>query len=335
VTKAAATPAESSGDERGDRRLGQAWTRRQALKNWALRGLVRALLRAVDRLPASLLVSLGATLGLVARYALPSARATARARVRAYSKEPLGLEVADACFANAGRNLALCALLRRPGVRAEDIVSVPGASLDVLTRALSRGRGAVVVSAHIGPFEAIPARLVELGFSPTVLVRESYDPGLDEVVDFHRSSRGIEVIHRGKPGAAIRIARALRSGRPVGILPDLGGRALATLPVSFLGQPIAFPVGPQQIARKAACPLLVGTLARTPGNAGFELLFEEIDQAGSMQQVTRRVADALSDAVARTPEEWLWMSPPHLAIAADSDRSLSSPIIRHSESGRA
>jgi KDO2-lipid IV(A) lauroyltransferase len=333
VTARAATPLQSV--TAGDRRLGQTWTRRQSVKNWALRGLVRALLGAVDRLPASLLLSLGAPLGRVAGRLLPRALATARARVRSCSTEPIAHGVAEACFAHAGRNLAICALLRRPGVHAERFVTIPDASLGVLTRALSKGRGAVVVSAHIGPFEAIPARLVELGFSPAVLVRESYDPGLDEMVDFHRSSRGIEVIHRGKSGAAIRIARALRSGRPVGILPDLGGRAISTLPASFLGQTVAFPIGPQQIARKAGCPLLAGTLKRARSDGQFALVFEEIDQSGTLAQVTRRVAATLAAAVSHTPEDWLWMSPPHLAIAAGCDRSLSSPIIRHSESGRA
>jgi KDO2-lipid IV(A) lauroyltransferase len=335
VTETAATPAGTSAVGRADRRFGQAWTRRQSVKNWALRGLVRALLGAVDRLPARLVVSLGAPLGRLAKRVLPRALATARARVQACSNVPIALDVAETCFARAGRNLAACALLRRAGVRAESLVSIPAGSLEVLTLALSKGRGAIVVSAHLGPFEVIPARLAELGFSPAVLVRESYDPGLDEVVDFHRSSRGIEVIHRGKVGAALKVVRALRNGRPVGILPDLGSRAVPTLPARFLGRTVAFPIGAQQIARNVECPLVAGTLKRAPDGAPFELLFEEIDQAGSLEHVTQRVADALAKAVRRSPEEWLWMSPPHVAIAADCDRSLSSSIIRHSESGRA
>ena len=295
---------------------------------------MRAVLGVVDVLPARLLVSLGAPLGIAVKCALPRARATARARVRAYDKDTVALTVAETCFSRAGRSLAVCALLRRPSVSAADFVDVSDESLAVLTRALSKGRGAIVVSAHIGPFEAIPARLVELGLSPVVVVRESYDPGLDEIVDLHRRSRGVDVIHRGKPGATIRIVRALQNGRPVGILPDLGGRALQTTPVSFLGQTVAFPVGPPRIARTAQCPLIAGTLAPGAKRDRFELLFEEIEQRGSIELVTQRVADALAAAVVRAPEEWLWMSPPHLPIAADSDRSLFSPIIGHSESGR-
>ena len=334
MTARAAAPAEPGALVRRDRRLGQPWTRRQSLKNWALRGLVRAVLGVVDRLPARLLVALGTPLGIAAKRVLPGALATARARVRAHARDTVPLDVAEACFANAGRSLAVCALLRRPRVRAAEFVSVSDESLAVLTRAISKGRGAIVVSAHIGPFEAIPARLVELGLSPVVVVRESYDPGLDEIVDLHRRSRGVEVIHRGKPGATIRIVRALQNGRPVGILPDLGGRGLQTVPVTFLGHTVAFPVGPQRIARTARCPLIAGTLVPGAARDRFELLFEEIEQQGSIELVTQRVADVLAAAVVRAPEEWLWMSPPHLAIAADSDRSLFSPIIGYSESGR-
>ena len=74
------------------------------------------------------------------------------------------------------------------------------------------------------------------------------------------------------------------------------------------------------IARMAQSPLIAATLVPGAARDRFELLFEEIEQQGSIERLTQRVADVLAAAVVRAPEEWLWMSPPHLAIAADSDR---------------
>ncbi|HEX3593823.1 MAG TPA: lysophospholipid acyltransferase family protein [Polyangiaceae bacterium] len=317
-----------------DRRFGGTWTRAQALKNRAIRIFVQALLFAVDRMPRAMLVALGATAGRVARALDSDALTRARARTAAASTASSD-DVASDCFVNAGRALATCALLRRDGVRAGECVSLSDESRAVLLRALSAGRGAIVLSAHVGPFEMIPARLVEAGFAPSIVVRESYDPLLDPVVDDHRRRRGIEVIHRGKAGAALRIVRALRRGRPVGVLPDLGGRGLATLPARFLGRTVAFPVGPQQLAHRTGCPLVMGTLARTSGASAFELILEDLASDGTLAELTQRVADALARAIVRSPADWLWMTAPHLAIAADPETSLFSGIIHSAESGRA
>ncbi|HEX4339627.1 MAG TPA: lysophospholipid acyltransferase family protein [Polyangiaceae bacterium] len=319
-----------------DRRFGGRWTRAQALKNRAIRAGIAGLLVVVDLIPARLLGLLGVALGRTAALFARDAHRVAEERARDALGELFTPSLATRCFVHAGEALAMCALLRRPGVRASEYVALSDASRERLVHALSEGRGALVLSAHLGPFETIPVRLVEAGFAPAIVVRESYDPELDRVVDLHRRTNGIDVIHRGRPGAAARIMDALGSGRPVGILPDLGGRGLATTPVRFLGRTVAFPTGAQKLARAAGCPLLVGTLVRTPrGATPFELLLEDVDTDGTVDELTRRVAAHLEHAVKRSPEDWLWMAVPHLAIAADSRAPLSSEIIRQSGSSRA
>jgi KDO2-lipid IV(A) lauroyltransferase len=211
-------------------------------------------------------------------------------------------------------------------------------SKGTLDRALASGRGAIVVSAHIGPFETIPAVLVEHGFSPSIVVRESYDAELDRVADAHRRARGVGVIHRGDDHAALRVARALRNGRPVGILPDVGSRGVATTRARFLGRAVAFPVGVERLATRLQCPVLLGTLARpADGLTWFELRLEALDgemgEAG--ESLTQRVAGALTWAILRCPEHWLWMAPAHVAIADDSRSSLFSGVIPSSELGNA
>ncbi len=319
-----------------DRRFGAVWTPAQALKNWAIRTGIHASLCVADLTPRSVLEVLGHVAGRAARAGSGGARRLARERAAASLRDVAPSDVADAAFVNAGRSLALSLLLRRADVRAADHVVLSEASRAVLSRALSSGRGALVVSAHLGPFEMIPARLVEAGFAPAIVVRESYDPDLDAVVDRHRRLRGIEVIHRGRPGSGVRIVRALKSGRPVGVLPDLGGRGLAALALPFLGCTVAFPVGASLLALKTGCPLVLGTLARTASRGPrFELVIDEIATNGTLAQLTRRVADALARAILRSPEDWLWMAAPHLSIADDSDKSLSSRVIRPVEPGRA
>ena len=291
----------------GDLRAGGAWTRRQSLKNALLRVLIACALGVADRLPETWLVRLGRDIGRAAHALLPEQRDRARRRIRAALPEADARALTRQCFASAGESLAVTLLLRRPRTRALDFVRVGADARAALESALAAGRGAVVVAAHLGPFELIPAAVSELGLRPAVVVRESYDPALDPVVDAHRVARGISVIHRGAPNAGVQVVRALRDGRPVGILPDLGGR-VAACDALFLGASVPFPVGPARLAARLGAPLLALTLERRTGGETYELRANALEGQGTVVEVTQRVAGALQAAIFACPTEWLWMA---------------------------
>jgi KDO2-lipid IV(A) lauroyltransferase len=289
-----------------DRRLGGAWTPAQTVKNWLIAAALRALVRGLDRVPARALLRAGRAAGRFAAW-IPGARRAARNAVQRCFGHEEARSIARRCFASAGESAATSLLLRRPGVRASDWVAVPEESARVLSQVLSRGRGAIFVSAHLGPFELVAARIAELGIPAAIVVRESYDPRLDAVVDAHRIAHGLDVIHRGHTGAGIRIVRALRAGKPVGFLPDLGGR-VPSLTVDFLGRPTPFPVGPQHLAQRLDVPLVVGTLYRNAAGAPFSLRIVEVPTNTGLDDLTRRVACRLDEAIRATPTDFLWMA---------------------------
>lgn len=292
-----------------DLRTGGQWSATQRAKNALLRALVAGAVKFADRLPERWLLRAGHALGAAASLVLR------RPRRRAQNNIALALPAANAralarrAFVSAGENLARSLLLRRQQTRALDWVLVDEHARATLDAALAEGRGAVFVSAHLGAFELLPAAIAELGYQPAVVVRESYDPALDAVVDAHRLARGVQVIHRGRSGAAARIVRALRAGKLVGFLPDLGGR-MRSQPAELLGRTVDLPLGALRIAQRAGSPLLVGTLA--PGalegpRARYALHVERMPAADP--PLTRRVTDALSRAILALPEQWLWMAP--------------------------
>lgn len=289
-----------------DARAGGRWTRRQWLKNAAIRGLVRGLLALADRLPAPLLLAACRALGRLTPWVAPALARRARHRAALALPADVAERATTSCFVNAGTSLAATLLLRRPQVRPSDWIEIDAAA----RRELEQAGGAVVVSAHLGPFELVAPAVAEAGLDPAVVVRESYDPGLDAHVDRHRLARGVTVIHRGRPGAGTRIVRSLRRGKLVGLLPDLPAR-VESVPVAFLGQTMAMPSGPARVARAARVPLLICTLAPLPGSDRFRLHVRRIDlPRGSLQAMTQRVASALSEAISAAPEWWLWMAAP-------------------------
>jgi Kdo2-lipid IVA lauroyltransferase/acyltransferase len=282
------------------------------VKNWLIAWAVRLAFTAADRMPPSFLLSLGRAAGRIARTSSPGMLRLAALHAARCLPPAEAARIARSSFVRAGENLATCVLLRRKSVTALDWVAVPLEAREALVLALAEGRGAVFVSAHLGPFELLAATIAELGFRPAIVVRESYDPSLDVWVDAHRRARGIEVIHRGAPSAALQIVRALRAGRPVGFLPDLGGRVPKTM-VQFLGQEAGFPVGPQWIAKRLRSPIIVGTLRPVgqgpiPRSRKFALGIERVELSGDLATVTQRVAHTLERAILGAPEDFPWLA---------------------------
>jgi lauroyl/myristoyl acyltransferase len=295
---------------RADVRTGGRWSARQRVKNALIRAAVRGALALADRMPVRWLLAAGRALGAVAALVLRGPRRLAEHNIALALPEANARELARRAFVSAGQNLACSLLLRRAETRALDWVRIDDAARATLGDALAEGRGAVFVSAHLGAFELLPAAVAELGFEPAVVVRESYDPALDPVVDAHRLGRGVQVIHRGRSGAAVRIVRALGAGKLVGFLPDLGGR-MRTESVELLGRVADLPLGAVNIAQRARSPLLVGALgpceAADDTGPRYTLRVERITESDGEPTLTRRVTAALSSAILALPDQWLWM----------------------------
>jgi Kdo2-lipid IVA lauroyltransferase/acyltransferase len=283
-------------------------------------------LKVADRLPRAMLRRIGLGLGFAYGLLAPNARAKAIARIRQALPKADAPRLARASFEAIGSTLAECLLLRRPSTRALDRVRVSAAERRILTDALAEGKGALFVSAHIGPFELIPAAIVELGFPATIVVRESYDPRLDPLIDAHRLARGIEVIHRGRPGASRAILRALRRGRPVGLLPDLGARVPSAW-APFLEAKAYLPTGPARLAARIGCPVVVGTLEprdALPGEAPYRLRLERLGASSDPERLHAAIASALAERISAAPAEWPWIGAKSLPIAKECRGALDS-----------
>lgn len=287
---------------RADVRLGQRWSAPQAAKNAVLRVAIRSGLAIAERVPERLLAAALTRVGRLLWRTSTELRQRALANVRAAG---LDAAIAERCFESAGKSLAACLALRRAPERADRVTIGPGAQR-LLDETLAEGRGAVFVSAHAGPFELLPAAVARCGYPVTVVVRESYDPALNPLIDRHRLAAGLGVVHRGGPHAAFAIVRALRRGRLVGFLPDLHSR-VRVAPVEFMGCATTAPVGPAQIAIRTGAPVLVGTLESD------ELQLQRVEVCPDPAALTQRVMSALERSIRRAPDQWLWMarSPSH------------------------
>lgn len=199
--------------------------------------------------------------------------------------------------------------------------SLPFAEADraILSDALAEGRGVVLPSAHLGPWERVASTLVAAGFPLVALVRESYDARFDRWMARLRARGGVGTIPRGRPGAAASILRTLRAGKVLGAPMDLRSR-VPSVDVPFFGVPAPTAVGPARIAIRARAPVVVATVERQPDGA-LALTCTRLEAIDDATALTARINEELTRRIATAPELWPWMHPRFAKLLRDPRQS--------------
>lgn len=124
-----------------------------------------------------------------------------------------------------------------------------------LVTARDAGRGAILLTAHVGNFEIGGFFLGAIGLKVAVVYLSDPSPVVERDRKAARDRLGIRSLQMKSDFSAIRILRSLEEGYFVAIQGDRDysgtGQALP-----FLGRSVSFPVGPFRIAAAAGVPLL-------------------------------------------------------------------------------
>src|SRR6185295_5323010 len=99
---------------------------------------------------------------------------------------------------------------------------------------MSMGRGAVMVTGHIGNWELAGAYVAARGVPLDAIVRGMANPLFDAYVNEARAMSGMTVVHDSE--AVKRTPRSLRAGRAVAFVADQGVLGLASTFVPFFGR---------------------------------------------------------------------------------------------------
>jgi len=192
-------------------------------------------------------------------------------------------------------------------------VSVRG--LDELVAQMDRGRGVLLLGAHLGSFEVLRVLAEQ---RPDVRVRAVMDrqqtPAMTELLHALNPSIAAEVIDAGEDSAAIALAihDAAAQGALVGLLADRARPSEATQTAEFFGEPAPFPVAPYLIASLLELPVVLCFGIYRGGNR-YELYFEtfaehiKIPRPGrdaALAQWVRRYAARLEHYTRLDPYNW-------------------------------
>lgn len=266
-----------------------------------------ALLRVIPRAAA---LRLASAAGAVCCLVLRSRRATILANLSRTAPNATPAErhrLARSTF----RHLAIVwvDLLRLPSLshgEIRDLVNPEStdALRAVFTTALAEGRGAMVVSLHLGAMDVALAYLAANGWMVTT-VGEDLEVGASAVWRRYRTSAGQRVVSQRL--AAVSTFRALVRGEIVAVAADRVIAGSAT-EVDFCAGRRRLPTGPAAFALRAGAPLLLAYLIRH--GTGYTAVCRRLTDVGTDPvQLTRAMAGAFSEVVHRHPDQWFVFQP--------------------------
>ena len=250
------------------------------------------------------LQGVGAFLGWLWYRAVPIRRAVARENVRLALglSEPETEAIVRGMYLHLGRSAAELLLL--PAV-------VAGAQLEGVERlhaALSAGRGAIVVSAHLGNWELLVRGAAAAGRPVHVLTKRMHRRWAETLWRLARRG-GASLLHAQGSGRAV--YRALSRGEVVAFVLDQHAPEASALRLPFFGRPASTSAGLARVALHSGAPVVPLFTWREPNGRhrvvfGAPLLPVE-PSTEPVEAVTRACLVAIEDAIRAHPEQWLWI----------------------------
>lgn len=304
----------------------------------------RPLSAVLGRLPYPLLSRLARLGAWVWHWLVPIRRRVARDNVRRALGDTLSLPAQRVVVRKAFTQQALNVvdILRAPTItaaRSEREVRREG--FEHLEAALARGRGAVVVMAHLGSLDLIGFSQAIRGLPMSAVVREIRWGPAHAYLTWVRTRTGLRLIPPRRSAHAC--LRALRDNRVLGLVIDQHMPKHRGVVCEFFGRLASTSPAPVRLALAAAAPIHPGLIVRHGFGPQHTLRIEpELaleapygDPVLDAWHNTQRINHVLERWVRATPEQWLWM---HRRWKVDEDPrgwEIPAPLQQHPSLRRA
>ncbi len=177
-------------------------------------------------------------------------------------------------------------------------------------RALLKGRGLILFSAHLGNWEWIPLILSrQLGRKINSIARPMDNPLIEKKVREFRELCGSNVI--SKQGSLRRILELLAKNEIVLLLIDQNAILRESVFVDFFSRPATMVTIVSQIFLRKGIPVLPLFLhyqgERLVLEAGEALRYEACgNEEQDIRQLTQELAERIEKEIQRHPEQWFW-----------------------------
>jgi Kdo2-lipid IVA lauroyltransferase/acyltransferase len=214
-------------------------------------------------------------------------------------------QLADGVFRSLGR--VIDSIARFPRMNRENIHRwIRYEGLENFTRAMARGHGVLIPTAHLGNWELSAFAHAYMTAPMHIVVRPLDNARLDAWVERRRGLSGNHIIR--KKEAARGILRALDAGEAVGVLIDQNVVPSEGVFIDFFGRKASAGTAFVKFAHHSGAPVVPGFALWEPQEARYILRFyPEIQMTGDVAADTQRVHSLLESVIRQYPDQWLWI----------------------------
>ena len=271
-------------------------------------------------IPHKAALSFGRTIGKILRLILW--KKTDRAEARCVKSLGVGITIAREIVRKSYMNLGMAAVefIRIPKMKPHinDFMTFDKNSIKILSDALSRGNGVILMTTHMDNWELAAARVIHEGFplNAVYTVQKNQGGANDIIMDIRNNSIGMKMIDN--KGTGLReIFRVLRAGGIVVIMQDLDARKDGIM-TDFLGLPASTHDGIVKLYQKFKSPVIPVHYVRDWKNPSHhvltmqEILSDRKDKNGNsfgkdVKASLELCNEALENFIKQNPEQWLWL----------------------------
>ncbi|SDW71293.1 lysophospholipid acyltransferase family protein [Roseicitreum antarcticum] len=181
---------------------------------------------------------------------------------------------------------------------------VRGPGLAALQQARADGRAVILVTAHMGNYDAVRAHLVAAGYPMGALYRRMTNPYFNKHYVRAISTIGTPMFKQGRRGM-MQLVKHLRGGGTLGILTDLAAMDGALIP--FLGRPAWTSLVTAEMALKYDAVLIPAFALRDASGLGFDIQLQEPIPHTDPMAMTIAINERVEALVRAHPEQWFWV----------------------------
>ncbi|MES2152708.1 MAG: lysophospholipid acyltransferase family protein [Pseudomonadota bacterium] len=262
--------------------------------------LVR-LFRLLSALPLPALHALGAALGWLVYLAAPAYRRRLRAHLEGagYGRH-LHAAIAESGKAIVELAFVWCAAPERVARHAST------ENWELVQSILDGGRGIVFLTPHLGCFE-MTAQQIALRTALTVMYRPPRKAALKPLIEGARARHNLHLAPANLSGVRI-LAKALKRGEPVGVLPDQVPQEGEGVWAPFFGRPAYSMTLPAKLAQLGKAAIVLVYAERLAAGRGFVVRFVpfEGELSGTPAEQAHTINLAMERLIARCPAQYFW-----------------------------
>lgn len=173
------------------------------------------------------------------------------------------------------------------------------------------GRGILVLSAHFGNFELLPAAHAMNGYQISLVHHTQRFLAGDALINFVRVRTGVIPIR--KHSAARAVLRSLKRGEMVGIPFDQNAKRSEAIFVPFFGEPAATTSGLARLVMISGALVVPAFIVRQPDARTHRIVIQDeipiqrtLDEQADLEENTRRFVKVVEEMVRSYPEQFLW-----------------------------